>query len=354
MKSTTSIHWSRFKENRYLTDSIHKLKNFRNNKLSIGLDDYINKEYGEKLFNELKNELSLDYILNFYNNKNIGNSKSFIKSGNKIIHFSHLFFIKWLSIIEEFIDFKKDINLICEIGGGYGALVEKILLKYKAKAILIDLELTNQLSLFYLKNNFPNLRIKSFSKNDINIFTLSELEKLDIAILTPDIEIENELKINLIINSRSFAEMEYETIKDYFSFIEKNIKDNGFLLNINRYMKKSVGYNISFFRYPYGKNWQTIYSNSSWHQENIHFLLTKKSLKKDSDIKQTLSEIKKITKIKRKEAFKEFVNKLPNNIYKKMILISIELLFNIIESFFPYNIYMHLSKIKYSLMSKKS
>ncbi len=354
MKSHTSIHWSRLKKTRYLTQDIEKLKNFRNNQLSKGLDDFINEDYGNKLFKDLSENLTENYILNFFNNKNIGNSKSILKYKNNIIHYSHLFFIKWINILEEKIKFSKEIKLICEIGGGYGGLIEKILNKYSTKVILIDLELTNQLSYYYLKNNFPDKKIKYFKYDDIKRLSLSDLEKIDIAILTPDIEIDPNVKINLFINSRSFAEMEYSTIKAYFSFINSNIAHGGFFLNINRYVKKSVGHNIYFYRYPYGKNWETIYSDSSWQQDKVHFLLTKKIYSKKNFFKKTLNEIKTITSIKKRAAFKEFLQKLPKNPIKKSILISSEISFIIIEAIFPYALYVYLSKIKYLIMTKKN
>jgi hypothetical protein len=146
--------------------------------------------------------------------------------------------------------------------------------------------------------------------------------------------------------------MEYKTIKAYFSFINNSIAHGGFFLNINRYVKKSVGHNIYFYKYPYGKNWEAIYSDSSWQQDKIHFLLTKKIHSKKNFFKMTLNEIKAITLIKKKADFKEFLQKLPKNPIKKSILIFLEVLFIIIEAIFPYAFYILLSKIKYSIMKK--
>ena len=89
------------------------------------LDDFIDDNYGKILFEKLIKELKENYTYFHIENENIGKSKIFFIYKNKIIHYSHLFFVKWISILEKKIDLKKDINLICEIGGGYGGLIEK-------------------------------------------------------------------------------------------------------------------------------------------------------------------------------------------------------------------------------------
>ena len=111
---------------------------------------------------------------------------------------------------------------------------------------MIDLELTNQLSYYYLKQNFPSLKIQTFNSENLKKLDYNLLNSVDVIILTPDILIDEKIKIDLFVNSRSFAEMEYKSIQDYFKLIQNNLRDNGFFLNINRYIKRSVGYNIFF------------------------------------------------------------------------------------------------------------
>jgi len=350
MKSHASIHWSQYIKRDSTTD-IEKLENFRNNNLSYGLDDFIDDNYGKILFEKLIKELKENYVLKFFNNKNIGKSKSFFIYKNKIIHYSHLFFVKWISILEKKIDLKKDINLICEIGGGYGGLIEKILMISRPKVILIDLEITNQLSYYYLTENFPDLVIRKFNFNDTKNFKLSDLHGIDIAILAPDIHIDKDIEIDLFINSRSFSEMEKKTIDSYYKFINTNISDNGYFLNINRYVKRSVGYNISLFRFPYGHYWKAIHSDFAWHQNKIHYLLCQKVSFKNPSFKKTIQVIKKNTLLQRKEDFKELIkNKLPNNPLKKTIVLFLESFFYIAENILPYWLYVALSKIKYYII----
>ena len=353
MKSHTSIHWSRWKKHRFLTSDIEKLKDFRNNNLSIGLDDFINLDYGELLFKKLIDDLSEEEVIKFFNDKNIGNSKSIKKYNKKIIHYSHLFFIKWISILKNHIDFDKEIKIICEIGGGYGALTEKLLMFHTCKVIMIDLELTNQLSYYYLKQNFPSLKIKTFNSENLKKLDYELLNSFDVIILTPDILIDEKIKIDLFVNSRSFAEMEYESIQDYFELIQNNLRDNGFFLNINRYIKRSVGYNIFFYRYPYNLFWKEIFSEKAWEQDKIHFLLTQKINFKNINFLNTIKKIKEITKIQKKKDFIEIKKNMPKNIFSKYILLIIEIIFNFLEVIFPYKMYIFLSRFKYTIMAKK-
>ncbi len=352
MKSHTSIHWSRWKKHRFLTSDTEKLKDFRNNNLSIGLDDFIDLDYGELLFKKLLNDLREEEVLNFFNDKNIGNSKSIKKYNKKIIHYSHLFFIKWISILKNHIDFGKEIKIICEIGGGYGALTEKLLMFHSCKVIMIDLELTNQLSYYYLKQNFPSLKIQTFNSENLKKLDYNLFNSVDVIILTPDILIDEKIKIDLFVNSRSFAEMEYKSIQDYFKLIQNNLRDNGFFLNINRYIKRSVGYNIFFHRYPYNLYWKEIFSEKAWEQDKIHFLLTQKINYKNINFLSTIKKIKEITKIQKKKDFIEIKKNMPKNIFYKSILLTIEIILNFLEVMLPYKLYIFLSRFRYTVMAK--
>ena len=227
-------------------------------------------------------------------------------------------------------DLEKDINLkslkvICEIGAGYGCFAEKFLRNTKSKYIIIDLPEANFLSSYFLYKNLPNKKILLSNKIN-NSISSKEIKKYDIIIMNPWHKILN-IKVDLFINARSMMEMDYFVIKKYFDLIHKNLKTNGYFLNINRYVKSTIGYPVEFSKYPYNKRWKVIKSNASWNQNHIHLLLTKK-IKSSGDIQ---SELKKINFIKIRKSFKIdkyliksilpsflfiFLQKLKNNLIK--------------------------------------
>lgn len=312
-----SQHWKKYDARRHLY-TLANLENFRNNKLSDGLDDRYSPEEQRKIFQDLVTELGEEYVLSNLTDKNIGNSLNYFKVGNLFVDGGQNFHIKWLHELEDLVFSRRKINYICEIGGGYGSLAQKICSKHNCKYILIDLPEANLLSSYYLSKHFPDLKFllcdeisgKSISKKDI--------EGYDFVIIPPWYEIGGDVKINLFINTRSMMEMNFEVIKKYFNFIHIHIADDGFFLNINRYYKDSVGYPIELSKYPYDERWQVISSKPSWKQHGIHQLVTQRT-SGIGNIKKELAKIGEIGKafVPRKtnllkviwQKFKNFVNR---------------------------------------------
>src|SRR3989344_6111457 len=120
-----SKHWKKFDQRKHLY-SPENLENFRNNKLSLGLDDQYSDKEQKEIFQDLVNELGEEYVLSNLTDKNIGNSQTFFKVGNLFIDGGQNFHIKWLHELEILVFSKTKVNYICEIGGGYGSLAQKI------------------------------------------------------------------------------------------------------------------------------------------------------------------------------------------------------------------------------------
>ena len=78
----------------------------------------------------------------------------------------------------------------------------------------------------------------------------------------------------------------------YYTFRDKEVIEFGRIIkeNINRYLKKS-GDVIKFSDYQYDGNWKVEISEKSYKQNNIHFLLTKRTFK-NGDIFEELKSIK--------------------------------------------------------------
>jgi hypothetical protein len=295
--SEKSKHWSSYYDSQDF--NLYNLKNFRNSKnnLSRGLDS-TGKNFTFKLYSEIINKVSENYLLNNLPKENIGNSDYLIPYKNCFLDTNKLIHIYWFWIIENEILKEKKISNICDIGGGFGSFSELFIRNYNTKTFLIDLPEANLISTFYLKKLFPNKKFYLFNDYIKNKFLSKfDFENNDIIILPPNCNIDKEIKIDFFINTRSMMEMNYEVIKSYFNLIQKHSIDGGYFLNINRYEKNTVGYPIRIAEYPYDDCWNVIISEASFNQKKIHFLLTQRTFENDKkNIIEELNNIKKISK----------------------------------------------------------
>tara|TARA_Y100000768_G_scaffold386625_1_gene375498 strand:- start:2755 stop:3699 length:945 start_codon:yes stop_codon:yes gene_type:complete len=287
------------------------LERFRSDKiLSKGLDDAVEKKFIPEVFFELAQAHDAEKILFYMQDKNIGLSNHSIYIFKKYIDYHELFLADYACKLEEHVLSKISNPVICEIGGGYGSLARMICSKHKCKYILIDLPEANLLSGYYLNEHFSNKgkKILYFSDLKKDILSQNDIEHFDIIIIPPNIEFSHDLSIDLFINTRSMMEMTKNTIQQYFHLIQNNIHNDGYFLNINRYIKKTVGEKIMISRYPYDKDWKVVLSEKAFMQEHIHFLLTQRD---DSN-----GNIKDELLILEKESKKYFENNLSVNLRK--------------------------------------
>lgn len=312
-----SKHWKIMYGDKYNVLTKDKVINFRNNYLSKGLDDsYYSQRDQKKIYFDALKKIGKRFILKNLNKKNVGNFKKFLIIKNFKIDINELFHVVWVHHLRNFVN---NLKIVCEIGGGYGSLAEKIIKNYNCKYILIDLPETNVLSSFYLSRNFPKKKLYLGSKK--KFFTLNKkiLDKYDIFILPPWYLLQG-FKVNFFINTRSFMEMDKKIVESYFKLIHQRIAKNGIFLNINRYKKKTVDRPIFFYQYPYDKKWSVLYSKSSWMQSHCHHLLARREVNPSNMIEQELYNIKKLTII---DSFKInkffFKNLLPRFIYRYLL-----------------------------------
>lgn len=163
--------------------------------------------------------------------------------------------------------------MVLEIGGGFGSLARIIIKNKNTKYFLIDLPEANLLSNYYLKNFFPEKKI--FNYLDFkNLDIEEEVNNFDIFILPPNTLNSKKLSFDFIINTRSFMEMKMNIIQEYFNLIQNKIVEGGFFLNVNRYLKGTVGEDIYFNKYPYDEKWDVVISEKSFLQDHVCFFLT--------------------------------------------------------------------------------
>jgi len=245
--------------------------------------------------------------------KNYGNPKKYFRVKDLVFTAHELFHIKYIYDLKNFISLTKK-SIICEIGPGYGSMIAKLKKKYNSKIILIDLPEANFISHYYLKLIFPDK--KFFTSKDIkeNV-SKNDILKNDIIILCPWDNLPD-LKIDLFINSRSMMEMTKDTILSYFKQIHNLTKIGGYFLCINRYYKDTVGYPVEMNNYPYDNFWKVLISKTSWMQNHIHFLLTKRTKNSSEEIFRELKKIKLIYEnVKKKDPF-FWRRALPTPVYK--------------------------------------
>ena len=339
---TRSIHWDNFYEKNNKFFDIKNLINFRKNQiLSKGLDDAMN----------LQNKLDLIEALDHFNNSflrknlpktNVGNCQYSINYLGYYFDYGIIHHLKWYEKIENFI---QNDDYVLEIGGGFGSLARIILLNKNVKYFLIDLPETNMMSNYYLQNHFPEKKI--FNYLDFKKYNIeNEIKNFDIFILPPNSLNKKNINYNFIINARSFMEMNIDTITNYFQFIQDKIKNNGYFLNINRYLKYSAGEDIKFENYPYDNFWETEISEKSFLQNHIHFMLTKR-IAKDGNIQAELTNLKKNNaewKNKNLEKFRSFKHS-----YKKIFY---KIISNSLKFVFSKKSLKKISKIIYNISEK--
>lgn len=242
-KLQKSDHWERYDIKSF---SSKALENFRKEGgLSHSLDD-VKDTFSFKLYTEVVNLVSEEYLLANMSANNIGNCDRLIKFKNKLIDYNKLIHIVWYHIIENKILKNQNINSVCEIGSGFGSLAQLFISNQNnIKFISIDLPEANLMTSYFLKKNFPEKKFYFFNEYLVNQkLELSDYQENDIFILQPDLNYDEKIKIDLFINARSMMEMKFDTIKKYFKFIQRTISNEGFFVNINRYEKDTSGDNI--------------------------------------------------------------------------------------------------------------
>lgn len=337
-----SIHWDRHYKDDKKFYNLDNLINFRKNQiLSKGLDDAMNLQYKFDLIEALKN-FDDDFLKKHLPKKNIGNCNYSINFFGYWLDYGIIHHLKWYQEIEKYIN---NNFFILEIGGGFGSLARIIINDKKCKYFLIDLPEANLLSNYYLQNYFPEKKIFNYLDYKQNLLE-DVIKNYDIFILPPGTLDKQNIKFDFIINSRSFMEMNKKIIRNYFNLIHSKVNKNGYFLNINRYLKSTVGEDIKFDEYPYDNLWNVKISKKSFLQDHVHFLLTQRQIN-DGDIKNELSNLKNYNK---KIESSVFVKLLAIKIkIKKFILLIVKA---ILTYLFTKNFLKKLSKLFYTISEK--
>ena len=306
-KSLISKHWDIYPSNfREALFDNEKLKNFRSNELSFKFNDSLEKAMisrTTRVLNRLKKITGVEFI-----EKN----KEIFFGGPLTLQIDHeeydyhdLFILYFFHTLFPFLKEKSKKNhfFVTEIGGGYGGLIHSIKKNFpNAVCMLFDLPEQNYISNFYLKQLYPkakvlNLEILMKIKGLKSVENLSleknELKKFDFIILPGYLidKIEGGF-IDVFINTRSFMEMNINTINFYFSHIHRMIIEDGIFYCVNRYKKKTSGDVVKFKRFPFDKKWEFELSRPSFSQPLIHEGLLRRKPTENIKLKRVLSKLK--------------------------------------------------------------
>ena len=288
-----SKHWKKYNTRRHLY-TLANLENFRNNQLSEGLDQTFPPETQREIYHQLIADVGEQYVRENLDDKNVGNGRHCFVEDGLVVDGGQNYIIKWLYDLEATVFAQKEIRLVCEIGGGYGALAQKIYSRFGGNIILIDLPEANVLSSYYLSKNFPKAKFLLCDEIEGRTITKEHVEEYDFIIIPPWYKLAEDVTVDLFINTRSMMEMNINVIKQYLALIQSHVAEGGFFYNLNRYQKISVGYPIKLSKYPYDQKWNVVLSKPAWRQRDHHLLLTRRTGRRRGDIKKELRRIGKI------------------------------------------------------------
>jgi len=280
---------------------LDNLINFRSYKVHLFRDDmaFDNKRTTFMFLVDTFEELGFEFVISNLNKKNVGNCENSYKLKGNFFDRDLLFQIHFFSDLVKFVFDKKKIKTVCEIGGGFGQLARIILNNYDCKFFIMDLPDANILSSYYLHENFPQKKIyiyDNYLKEKDGFVSSDSIENFDIFILPSWAKFNDELKIDLFINTRSMTLMKFAVIKKYFNIIHKYISNDGFFLNINDYSFEEMKLperSTKLKDYPYDDNWEVKLSKKSFYQHHIHLLLTQREFSNfKNNIKDEIEKIK--------------------------------------------------------------
>ena len=286
-KSGASWYWKKHAFDLDRTELLAQLDNFRSTEskpLSDTLDDYRSKMSMQTMLDELSMHVPEKIIEELLENK-IGNPPSEIVSARsgKLLSatFNDLVLLSFVTKIKSALtqDPKDGQLRVIEIGGGYGGLSAKLKKLFPlAKITIIDLPHAGLLQAYYLNQALPMCRLEVIplqasslnkSSNDsTSDFRLIPSTRLDL--------IQNE-EFELVVNTRSFMEMDRKTIHSYFDFIQRTLRVGGVFFNCNRIWKNAGDRPTQISKYPYDKKWQLVSLGTSFFQNNTIEIMARRT-----------------------------------------------------------------------------
>ena len=312
-----SWYWKKhsFKEDG--DELIKRLENFRSTDskpLSDTLDDYRSKMSMQEMYEELCLQVDEGLIEELLENS-IGNPprENIISRSGKELQatFNDLILISFTNKIFNALSMKQRTSelFVLEIGGGYGGLAAKLKkLLPLAYITIIDLPHAGLLQTYYLQKRFPSGRLNVLDYK-VGAHFYGDVSKSPDFTVVPSTKIDflNQQEFDLVINSRSFMEMDQKTISRYFDLIQSRLKVGGLFFNCNRLWKNAGDRPTQIARYPYDENWQLISLSTSFFQNNTVELLARRTDKESAIFKSLIRRLPKTDYLIHRDKFQGLV-----------------------------------------------
>lgn len=146
-----------------------------------------------------------------------------------------------------------------EIGGGFGELSAKIKqVSPSTRCVIFDLPEPGAVQLYYLRNRWPGktvYTIRDFQRRGLKIFD----DPFDFLLLPPAfIKLVPTGWPAIYTNMRSFQEMQWLSVADYFVEIQRSMPPGGLFCCINRIAKRIGKQDITYDRFPFDDRWRRI------------------------------------------------------------------------------------------------
>lgn len=312
-----SWYWKKhsFKEDSEVL--IKRLENFRSTDgkpLSDTLDDYRSKMSMQEMYDELCLQVDEVLIEELLENS-VGNPprENIISRSGKELQatFNDLILISFANKIFNSLSTKQRTSelFVLEIGGGYGGLAAKLKkLLPLAHITIIDLPHAGLLQTYYLQQRFPSGRLNVLDyKVGAHLHGVVSNSSDFTVVPSTKIDLLNQQEFDLVINSRSFMEMDQKTISRYFDLIQTRLKVDGLFFNCNRLWKNAGDRPTQIARYPYDDYWQLISLGTSFFQDNTVELLTRRASKKNAVFKSLIRRLPKTDYLIHHDKFQGFV-----------------------------------------------
>ena len=153
--------------------------------------------------------------------------------------------------------------VVAEIGGGFGGVAYYLLQRGKSlKYLDFDIPEVILVTSYYLLNTFPGKKFLLFGEIESEILSPAVLASYDVVIM-PNfcLPLLESLSVDLFVNTRSLSEMDYETIQEYISQIERACKCYFFHDNSDTkvFKKGHISPEVPAFQFPIPNSFKRIY-----------------------------------------------------------------------------------------------
>src|SRR5262249_36736000 len=148
-----------------------------------------------------------------------------------------------------FFDFTRPNQIILEIGGGFGRLIEFIVLLTGQSFRYINVDAVPSSMMYchqYLKARFPERSVKLFNPDASNDCDFLIVPAWDLEKFRPG-------PIDLAINIESMQEMKQDLVDYYISYLDKTVRNGGLIFLINSREHEFIG------NWTFPDTWQCLF-----------------------------------------------------------------------------------------------